>query len=310
MRVEGIRRWQWCVLGAILGLLVAAVSMWSGPRENQYTQTAYPTEFEEWVLNGRFSRGGIIREIKDVKIHPPVEEFLNEYTRERELADFATFTLMVENPRNKNEVTPVYRRLLMLQRYAGHSRMGETWKMTTREYLEKFKEYALKQDKKRYPRMVMYSLGEAWMENPKYAYPAFAAIGMVVVGIIWPTIMNLLVGAGFGRAPEDPGVDLSKYKSKATAPSGPTKPQVTQDDMDKLQELESQLEASLMEGALEGAAGGTAPAAAAPAPIKKLTAGPAEPPPPEKDKPAGKPKAFGADQEDYYPTEVHGKKPS
>jgi hypothetical protein len=76
--------------------------------------------------------------------------------------------------------------------------------------------------------------------------------------------------------------------------------------MERLAQMEAELEAKLREGAKPRVA--TTVAAEAEAPVKVLNAGPLEIAAAPVAEPAGPRKGFGADQGDYYPTEVHGKK--
>jgi hypothetical protein len=68
------------------------------------------------------------------------------------------------------------------------------------------------------------------------------------------------------------------------------------------------LEAKLKAGASARPATPTTAAAPAKPAVAKLSAGKLEAPK-EEIKPKAAPKGFGAGQGDYYPTEVHGKKP-
>jgi hypothetical protein len=54
----------------------------------------------------------------------------------------------------------------------------------------------------------------AWWEIPKVTIALYAAAGFVVIGVIWPTLINVLTGAGFGpqKKPKDE-YDLSRFKS-------------------------------------------------------------------------------------------------
>ena len=63
----------------------------------------------------------------------------------------------------------------------------------------------------------------AWWEVPKYQYAIWTAGCLVVIGGIWPTIINLLIGAGLGPKKKEEDYDLNRFgrgKTKTeTAPA-------------------------------------------------------------------------------------------
>jgi hypothetical protein len=178
-----------------------------------------------------------------------------------------------------------------------------------RDYLDRVNTALSKIDKAKHPYAAPVPYKFAWIETPKGAYPVYSLGGLVVIGLIWPTIVQLLVGAGFGRGPsEDDEYNLARYKGSSTS-AGKAKVAVSVAEADQLAQLEAELEAKLKSGAL--AEPGDAPVRTAPTavPIPVLSAGPLEAPKEEAQKQAQR-KGYGADQGDYYPTEVHGKKKS
>lgn len=142
----------------------------------------------------------------------------------------------------------------------------------------------------------------AWNEVPMYNL-AIWTVGMtVVVGGIWPTVLQFLLGAGFGRAPaeeEDERYRLSKKPSKTAEKPKPST-ELTLSDLDRLKALEEELAPALADAMNRPAA----PTAAPPPPVPVLSAtAPAEPAKVgEMPKPT---KTFGATGGDFYPTEVH-----
>lgn len=149
----------------------------------------------------------------------------------------------------------------------------------------------------------------AWWQTRKWIFAMCLGASLVIVGGIWPTLVNVLAFGSLRRPPEEKSksAGLWRYKPKKTetakVATGPT-----EQDMDELRRLEAELEAKLAgntistgpQTACDEAAG---PAAAA-APVKKLQTAPLEIAAPEQPK---EQKAFGVDREDFYPTEVHGK---
>jgi hypothetical protein len=171
-----------------------------------------------------------------------------------------------------------------------------------RQYLDKLKAYTDKLDKGKNPLAMTFTYRYAWWETPRGAYALYGGGGLIVIGLVWPAILHGLVVMGFGRPPEE-GFDLAKYKPRKVAAAVPATV-LSDDESERIKRLEEELERKLR----DGAGPRVAPAAVAvAAPVKVLNAGAAETPKEDVNKPK-KPKGYGADQGDYYPTEVHGKK--
>jgi len=151
----------------------------------------------------------------------------------------------------------------------------------------------------------------AWEENTTIVFAIWMGGAAFVIGGIWPSFVGLLIGAGFGRRREkEEEYDLSRFKgtkSKAKAKTWkPASPAVTDEDMQRLHALEAQLEKSLAGGLKRDAPAVPVGAAAAPAPVRQLSAGPLETAAvPKKSEPS---KVFGGTAGDFYPTEVYIKK--
>ncbi|MGD0390670.1 MAG: LysM domain-containing protein [Tepidisphaeraceae bacterium] len=119
-----------------------------------------------------------------------------------------------------------------------------------------------------------------WWESSKYGYEAWMIGTFLIVGVIWPTLLAVMIKGGLGRmTPQE--YDLSRFKS-GPEPSVAAAPAavVSKSDMQRLRELEESMEATLKATAAPSA--GTAPppeVKGAPAEVKKLGGGPDEAPP-------------------------------
>jgi len=122
---------------------------------------------------------------------------------------------------------------------------------------------------------------------------------VVVIGLIWPTIVNLLVFGSFFRPREERGVDLSGIRTTQEARPAPVP---TEQDMGELARIEEELQGRLT--AEDVAPTGEATASPVPAPIRPLSQSELDAPLPEA---AGPKKCFGKDEDDYYPTEVRSR---
>jgi hypothetical protein len=171
--------------------------------------------------------------------------------------------------------------------------------MTVVDFLTEYERLDREKNKEK----AAFSWGFAWSEQPKWIWLMWTGGAVIVVGGIWPFILNLLIGAGFGRPPrsKEKEYDLSRFGKGAPEKKEEKKAVVTQEDMDQLKALEAELEAKLRaEGKIPPPAPVGPRGAAA---VRKLSAKPVDAPATPA-KPEEK-KEFGASREDFYPTEVH-----
>jgi prepilin-type N-terminal cleavage/methylation domain-containing protein len=112
----------------------------------------------------------------------------------------------------------------------------------------------------------------AWWAKPAVTLGLWSAGGMVVIGGIWPTLLGLLVGAGFGRKRPEDDYDLSRFnggpEQKAAAKKG-----LSPEDEARILALEQEM----LRGLREQTDGAPAPAPpTSPKPVRNLGQ-PAEP---------------------------------
>ena len=303
MRIEDFKRWQWCVIGLVLGAIVAAVTLWAGPREanDVHLNTGGPQVLEEQLFAWKDPSRRRVAGVRNFKIHAAIEMPLPG--GKTGLAEFASYQVLLRRDKDPVKCDPVTYQLMMHQTTHKKSVLGDVTGMSVRDYLAKLKDLTDKLNQQ-YPRGVFtFTYKFNWLETPRGAFSVYTAAGFVLVGLIWPSLLHLLVQAGYGRAGDE--FDLSKYKSRATT-TPKKKAGLTHADAEELARLEAELEAKLKAGEVGAAASADAPAAAPEKPtVRVLEAGPIEQP-----KAPAKPreqKGYGADQGDYYPTEVHGK---
>jgi hypothetical protein len=315
MAIERLKYWHWCVIGVFVGAVVAGTKLLGGVSETPEDRRVRPHVFEQQVLAkyDPISRRPVIK-IDRVVIHPPDPAGMPVPGERAITTEFATYDAWIQDQKDHTKMVRIPHVLVMqLQQGAkdkDKSVLGEVADMPPRQYLTKLlaKIPDLKADKN-FKVAEPFTYRYAWIETPKGAMGVYCTAGFVLIGLLWPTLVNVLARKGYGRT--DPSeFDLSRYK-----PSKPetakVKAGVTEADMAELARIEAELEAKLKAGAVGAtAAGSDADVATAAKPsvtVKVLAAGPLEAPKPETVK-KSKPKGFGTDQGDYYPTEVHGKK--
>jgi len=137
-----------------------------------------------------------------------------------------------------------------------------------------------------------------WAWWNEYPFLTFFGGSLLLIGVVWPCVIDLLVYGKLVRPREEKGIDLSKVKPPAARPA----PAATQDDLDRLHALEEELEHNLADGV-----GAPASAVAvAPPPVRQLA--------PEAQAVAitdpHDAKNYRRKADDFYPTEERSHKPA
>ncbi|MGD1276960.1 MAG: hypothetical protein ABR964_07035 [Tepidisphaeraceae bacterium] len=123
----------------------------------------------------------------------------------------------------------------------------------------------------------------AWWQAPGNVYPVWMGSSFVLIGLIWPALIQMMLRGGFGRPKSD--YDLKRFKHEAVKAPVPKRAGMTAADVQRLREWEQSMEAQLKASAVPGQQ--PQAAAAESTPVKKLAGGPVEPlapAPPEEDK--------------------------
>jgi hypothetical protein len=121
----------------------------------------------------------------------------------------------------------------------------------------------------------------AWERQGGMMYAMSVGGGVLIIGGIWPTIINLMVGAGLGkRGEKKPDYDLNKFKMSAeeeAAMLGATAASktVTQEDHDKLKSMVDDLERAIGPGR-GGERGAAVDGTSHDEPVRKLDGKPLE----------------------------------
>jgi hypothetical protein len=282
-----IRRWQWILIGLLVGFAVGYVRrMPRGDWAEAYGQSIGPGEFEyaishDFMGSARFINMVVYADqVDDVDgrrrpVHVVVGSYCSGQTR------------VVNGQKEPIRVTRCVIAEIPYRPLSGtsHSTAAD---FTVMNYLDTLRKSG---------RPIAYR--HAFWCDPRWAVPAWVAGSVLVIGVLWPTLINLLVFGSIFRPREEKGIDLSKVK--ATSTEAQRAPLVTEDDLAKVEQLDAKLEAQLMENAPSGAL--PAPGStSSQTPVKQLTATKLELTAVEQ---AKEQKDFGADKDDYYPTERH-----
>jgi len=323
MRVESIRWWQWTILGLVAGGLLGTArwAMLAQAQDWNIQGTETLTDLQIRVmLPLRHAPNGVKRVMTDVVVHPRKEggylltcyvpKDYDRYMRAfRNKPGSEHDFVLPKSPSNEVAMIPakfvadvplVFRGVKDDPKRTILTYLDETL-AKDRKTLEEKKKAAKGAKSAVEPEPLAYKF--AWWETRNGVYALWGGGAFAAVGLVWPLVMTLLVGAGLGREP-DPEYDLSRFKGSAK-PVEVKKKTATEEDMARLAALEAEMEARLMKDAKPREAHPVAAAAPAPA-IRKLESGSAA-----QEAKAGEAadpnKAFGIDREDFYPTEIHGK---
>ncbi|HEY7117983.1 MAG TPA: hypothetical protein VH475_15455 [Tepidisphaeraceae bacterium] len=312
MGIEDFKRWHWCVIGVFVGAMAATISLYSGPTERVGTDSVGPQVLEEQLLQRKDPSRRMVADVRNVRVHPASEMPLPG-TAQGE-TDYATYDVLLRRHDDPVKCDIAHRRMILqLHNPKQPSIAGNIDGLTARQYLQKLRDKLATLDKAKFPLASTFSYKFSWIETPRGAYPVYTLGGFVLIGLIWPSVVGFLISAGYGRGKSsDDEFDLSKYRSSSSGKTAAERNRaaVTDADLDQLAKLEAELEAKLKSGEVGAVTAGDAKTAAPAKPtVRVLSAGPLEGPKEAAIKPH-EVKGFGADQGDYYPTEVHGKKKS
>src|SRR4051794_23227419 len=278
MRIEDFKRWHWCVVGLLLGTVVAAARVWMGPAEaySTHNDSGGPQRLEDQLLKRHHSDRRVVAAVRNFRIHPPTE--IPVPGGKVENTEFISYEVLVRKARDSKVCDILPQQVILQQRTKHKSVLGDISKMTAHEYLSKLKAHLDKINKDHPGAVLSFDYRYNWLETPRAAFTIFPTAGLLVIGLIWPSILGLLVHAGFGRPADEDGVDLSKYKNRREPEK--KRPTVTHADAEELARLEAELEAKLRSGeagVTAASTDGQLAAAAPPAP-RALDAGPLEQP--------------------------------
>lgn len=300
MRIENIRRWQWMVIAVLVGAVIGGARQMFPPdpiAEYGGNTVNGQLQFESSLLiNARTQ----LRHFKELVVSPPLEiagkkkyivsgKFYNgrptRLANGQSMANFIPYCYIHE------EAT--YTPLLDLSRY---NKPGGV------DYVKKWKEI-------KNPTVVDFltimkevegiPFKHAWYNEAKTAMGIWIGGCFVVIGVIWPCIVYLIAFGSIFEPPREKSIDLSALRGVNTSTAAANKPQVSQAEIDRVKQMGDELEAKLKSGAGERAAAGPA-APATEQPVRQLSAGPAETTAVEEQKDD---KLFGANADDFYPTE-------
>ena len=269
MRIEDLKRWHWIVIGLVVGLVLAYASVWAGKNAPPRARDSIGAwEFQE-NLHGPTVAGN--PRVRDITYYRRG----NAYVVNLEVLKNRDDTTWVYQPRELYTRTTPFQPVIppegvppgfFFRRTGNRPLKPPTPKYTIADYLQD----VAKHNPKVTPR-------HAWWKESKATMAWWTLGGVVLIGGVWPTVVNLLIGAGFGRRKkEEPEYDLDRFKSEPEAAKGASGPSAEDEAKVRshLEELEQEVEANLSgAGASADAGAGATPATGG---VRTLTGGPLE----------------------------------
>ncbi len=284
--MERVRRWQWVLIGLTVGFALAEARRLAGT-----DWIKFGVGFDDQAVFERSltQETGGVRHFRDLTVYP-----IHVHTgADRRLVHVVRGSFYDGTPtRAGDEVKAVWETRSFLAPYPyrpltapQEATDGPTPPRGVADYLS-----TLPGVRYRY----------AWWHDPGRARAFYATGGVVLIGLLWPTVINLLVYGQLRRPTDARAAKQSPAHSEQMPAAAAAPAPAALDPL--LAALQAELSADVVATAVPGVgsgAGSPAPALARLAPPAPAGAAAAAP--------NGEAKAFGADAGDYYPTEVHGR---
>lgn len=269
MGIENSKRWHWVLVSLVVGPMLAFMN---GQREIEAGMRSISgAEFEHEIAAKEVPGGN--PNLKDVLVHPAKAAVYGK---------------------------PVY--VLTMQRAIFETdKKGWTYEPYAMEAEVPYISFATSRHRTGKPipadpnRTIVSALSEmaaknpeihyryAWWEEPRWSYAIWTGGALAVIGGIWPTVLSLLVGAGFGPKVKEKEYDLDRFgKSEAGEEEDPTvkpeKKEMSDDDKANLAAQLDKLEKNIGTAAVmtDVPAPGNAQTDNGPVPIRQLSGGPVE----------------------------------
>jgi hypothetical protein len=245
MGIEDLKRWHWIVIGVVLGTVLAGARLMVQPDEMDSADTRISAETFAYGLGQSTGGSANLPLFRNITVYPTQNGL-----------DYVTGEQLMPIPGTRK-----YQYKSVSFHGARPFRAGGSSTPSVRDFIERTQKARSG---------VSYTY--AWWADPKFVWVTWIGGAVLVVGVIWPTLLNFMIGAGWGRhRKEKETFDLSRFKGESSKPA--EKKSVTQNDIDQLRALEAQLEEKLK----PSGPGGAAPAAQErEEAVRQLTGGPVE----------------------------------
>jgi hypothetical protein len=327
MDLLDLKRWHWMLIGLVAGALWSASRLFYGfDLPNDDGPVTLQRNFA-WLLVATERAPAIVLDegsniyLSDLQLHPPVTDAepgagratkasgtpvqwvtgtLHRHRFRQPMSEWSTspFRYKAALPYVPSPVyDPITQDWIMAGRAkptVGYQKPQQATYATVQDYLKEV-------HRKYGPSVIPYRY--CWWETRAAILTIYPLGGLVIIGIIWPTLLALLTATGLATKKHADGYDLSRFKgtSKPTGHAPARSTALTAEEEQRIATITAEYEKNLQP------AGDRPPmttASTAAEPVVRALSGAesSEQASPRKAAPA---KNYGADAGDYYPTEIH-----
>src|SRR5207253_1186508 len=203
MSIRNVKRWQWIALSLIIGLSFGYIQhLPTADWRSAFGNTISQQEFEEGLVREQSG----LKWFRNVVVYP---EFIDDGGKRVRLlivsGEYFDGRLMEQNgsrvaiwnPRCFIAEGP-YMPIMPDRRFKDSA--------TVIDYLKTVKGA---------------SFAYAWWRDPAWAIGLWTGGSFVLIGLIWPTLINLIAFGSLSQPREEKGIDLSKVSSGSSQPAPP-----------------------------------------------------------------------------------------
>ncbi len=215
MDLQNLKRWHWVVISLVVGLTLSYLySKWdisaSAPTKGIH-------DLQRELLHVEHRAEGDPPRIRNLTLYPPTLDRAGKPTW------LLTFDYL-DVPRRSYVPYQVTVGEPFLVEFSNNTQFAE------REYVPNIRVYldavkaANEQLDYRY----------VWWREPVWTYTLWTGGAVLLIGGVWPTILNLLVGAGYGRPPrQEEDYDLSRFgRGKPELAAAAATPEMDSEELD------------------------------------------------------------------------------
>jgi hypothetical protein len=253
MGIENLKRWHWILIGLFVGLVVAYVNLGLEPT---YPRTMGQQEFERDLDRTQDVNGTEYRVIRDITVHPQVD---GVYNKPVQVLTFQKFTFVPKDG---------------VWKYFPYAFRAELPYRPTNDNTSLNTVSAFLSDLGKQDPTIKYKY--AWWEERNWSIALWTLGSVIVIGGIWPFVIQLLIGAGLAKPPKPKEeYDLERFgKGKQDAKAAGRPKEMTVAEQDRLRRMNEEMERDLAPSGARVTAGGVVTETQAQ--ITKLTGGPLE----------------------------------
>jgi hypothetical protein len=261
MQIEDLKRWHWVAIALVIGALMGMMWNMTSPDEKGDGRGTSAFEFVGNIARQKTSNG--YTWIRQTVVYPP-EEHADPVTEKTVKTNYVICSMLTALPNGKYKYEVKHFSADIPFKVGNIQPKSETYSI--RDYLA--------ETKAAFPELVDYKY--AWWAAPKAQYMLWMTGAVLLIGGVWPSLVNLMIGAGMGRPKSEKKdeYDLSRFGNslKPTKKVEAAKPTISAADSQRLQDLQEQLAQNVSGMELTaGEVGSTAGPASSAQVVKPLT---------------------------------------